>query len=258
MNFTSHIPNQLLEQLATLIGQSGKESNVKQVYDQYLDYVVLSPTLFSLLPSTSSSPSATSNNQRNSFDLLNNPSSSEDLIETEIERISNSLFSAISTIGTVPLIRCPRGNASEMVARKLDNKLRDHLLSTRANSFFNDDKSLERPLLVLFDRSLDLIPMFSHSWTYQALIGDVMDLKLNRVRVDIPENGKIMKKSYDLDYKDFFWSKNAPNPFPQVAEEIDTELTKYKNDANEITRSTGVSDVKDINQVCVSFLLICN
>ena len=35
------------------------------------------------------------------------------------------------------------------------------------------------------------------------------------------------KKTYDLDAKDFFWAKNAQNPFPQVAEEIDLELNKY-------------------------------
>lgn len=34
------------------------------------------------------------------------------------------------------------------------------------------------------------------------------------------------KKMYDLDSKDFFWAKNAANPFPNVAEEIDLELNK--------------------------------
>lgn len=57
------------------------------------------------------------------------------------------------------------------------------------------------------------------------------------------------KKGYDLDSKDFFWARNAASPFPSVAEEIDTELTKYKSDAAEITRSTGVSDVNDITQL---------
>ncbi|TIC16937.1 Sec1-like protein [Wallemia mellicola] len=241
INFTSNIPKQLLEEFASSIAQTGREELIKQVYDQYLDYVVMSPTLFSLLPLSASSSS--------SFEILNNPSSTEDLIEAEVDRISQGLFSVLGTIGSVPIIRCPRGNASEMVARKLDERLRHHLLSTRNSSLFSDDKSLQRPLLILFDRTLDLIPMFSHSWTYQALIGDVLDLKLNRVKVETPENGKLSKKSYDLDHKDFFWSKNAPNPFPQVAEEIDAELTKYKSDATEITRSTGVSDVKDINQV---------
>lgn len=60
---------------------------------------------------------------------------------------------------------------------------------------------------------------------------------------------KEAKKSYDLDSKDFFWTANAPQPFPQVAEEIDAELNRYKADAAEITRSTGVSDVNDVTQL---------
>lgn len=57
---------------------------------------------------------------------------------------------------------------------------------------------------------------------------------------------------YDLDSKDFFWAKNAANPFPQVAEQIDLELNKYKTDASEITRSTGVGDINDLSQMCVA------
>lgn len=85
--------------------------------------------------------------------------------------------------------------------------------------------------------------MISHGWTYQALASDCLEMKLNRVVVQ-PQ-----KKSYDLDSKDFFWAKNAANPFPQVAEDIDTELNRYKQDAAEITRSTGVSDMSDITQM---------
>jgi hypothetical protein len=91
--------------------------------------------------------------------------------------------------------------------------------------------------------------MLSHSWTYQALVHDVLDMKLNRVTVESPENGRLQKKSYDIDSKDFFWAQNAGNPFPQVAEDIDTELNRYKADAAEITRSTGVSDVNDVSQI---------
>lgn len=40
-------------------------------------------------------------------------------------------------------------------------------------------------VLILLDRSLDLVPMLSHSWTYQALIHDVLDLKLNRIIVEV-------------------------------------------------------------------------
>lgn len=99
------------------------------------------------------------------------------------------------------------------------------------------------------DRNIDLVPMLSHSWTYQALVSDVLHMKLNRVTVSSPENGRLTQKSYDIDSKDFFWAKNAGNPFPAVAEDIDTDLGKYKADAAEITRSTGISDVNDVSQI---------
>ena len=118
-------------------------------------------------------------------------------------------------------------------------------------------------MLVILDRNVDLVPMLSHSWTYQALVNDILGMKLNRVSVEVrllssssprssllpssllthltplslplslapsspqaPDGGKMSKKTYDLDAKDFFWAKNAQNPFPQVAEEIDLELNK--------------------------------
>ena len=95
--------------------------------------------------------------------------------------------------------------------------------------------------------------MLSHSWTYQALVHDVLDMKLNRVTVEVrallhsvesrlianqsPENGRLQRKSYDIDSKDFFWEKNAPKPFPQVAEDIDSELGRYV--PNLLYRSIG-------------------
>ena len=94
--------------------------------------------------------------------------------------------------------------------------------------------------------------MLAHGWTYQALVSDCLDMKLNRVLIAAPDKPK---KFYDLDSKDFFWARNAANPFPQVAEEIDAELHKYKQDAAEITRSTGVSNVNDIAQLWVAFIL---
>jgi sec1 family domain-containing protein 1 len=106
-------------------------------------------------------------------------------------------------------------------------------------------------VLLILDRNVDLVSMVSHGWTYQVLVSDCLEIRLNRIVITQPQ-----KKSYDLDSKDFFWQRNAANPFPQVAEEIDAELNKYKQDAADITRSTGVSDVNDIAQLSVSFFPI--
>ena len=108
-----------------------------------------------------------------------------------------------------------------------------------------------RPVLVIVDRTLDLIPMLSHSWTYQSLVHDVLKMRLNRITVETlvdennPSKGST-KKAYDLNSSDFFWARNAGVPFPQVAEDIDAELTKYKEEANEITRKTGASSLDDL------------
>lgn len=98
------------------------------------------------------------------------------------------------------------------------------------------------------DRNVDLVPMLSHSWTYQSLVQDVLQMRLNRITLDADEqdSSSTGKKSYDLNSTDFFWQKNAGAPFPQVAEDIDAELTRYKEDANEITKKTGASSIEDL------------
>lgn len=93
--------------------------------------------------------------------------------------------------------------------------------------------------------------MLSHSWTYQSLVYDVLKMHLNSITVetlvdeDNPSKGRT-KQAYDLNASDFFWARNAAVPFPQVAENIDMELTKYKEDANEITQKTGASSIEDL------------
>lgn len=148
-----------------------------------------------------------------------------------------------------------------MIAAKLDRKLRDHILDSKDNLFNSASSSLKqsaasgvqhsRPVLIILDRSVDLVPMLSHSWTYQSLVHDVLKMKLNRITMELPVDETnpskgVTKKSYDLNSGDFFWAKNAGVPFPQVAEDIDIELTKYKDEASEITRKTGASSIEDL------------
>ena len=93
--------------------------------------------------------------------------------------------------------------------------------------------------------------MLSHSWTYQSLVHDVLKMHLNRITIETPidENNPSKgrtKRAYDLNASDFFWQRNAGVPFPQVAEDIDIELTKWKEDSNEITKKTGASSIEDL------------
>jgi sec1 family domain-containing protein 1 len=168
----------------------------------------------------------------------------------------SGLFSVVVTMGVIPIIRSPKGAAAEMIATKLDRKLRDHILNSKDNLFSGNRPSsssgtpASRPVLIILDRNVDLIPMVSHSWTYQSLVHDVLNMKLNRITIESHDDAnpaKVTKKAYDLTANDFFWAKNAGLPFPQVAEDIDAELTKYKDDAAAITKKTGVTSLEDLN-----------
>jgi len=148
---------------------------------------------------------------------------------------------------TIPIIRCAKGTASEIIAQKIDNKLRDYLLSNRSAKFNNTISSFNRPVLIILDRNIDMTSLISHTWTYVPLIHDVLNMKLNRIVVETDENGQKSKKVFDHDISDYFWKKNLSSPFPKVAEDVDIEINKYKKDVEDVTRQCGVSSLDEVD-----------
>jgi hypothetical protein len=100
-------------------------------------------------------------------------------MENLLDTIANGLFAVCVTLGVVPIIKCPKGNAAEQVAIKLDQKIRDNLRDARNNLFVQENIragqwSVHRPVLVIGDRNLDFTTMLHHTWTYQAMIHDIL------------------------------------------------------------------------------------
>ncbi|KAL4900793.1 hypothetical protein BDW74DRAFT_161075 [Aspergillus multicolor] len=244
VNFLSSVPRPLLEDFASQIATTGTAEHIAQVYDQYLNFIVAEPDLFSL------------GLGNDAYWRINSAKTSDADLDEIVDKIVSGLFSVSVTMGAIPIIRCPKGGAAELIATKLDRKLRDHILNSKDNLFSTNKKSTPgvpsaRPVLIIVDRNVDLVPMLSHSWTYQSLVQDVLQMRLNRITVETPLDesnpaGGVTKKAYDLGSNDFFWKRNAGAPFPHVAEDIDAELTRYKEDATEITRKTGASSIEDL------------
>ncbi|KAK9668225.1 hypothetical protein RND81_13G042700 [Saponaria officinalis] len=225
LNFSSSIPRTLLEDLASGLIRSDTVFRVSKVHDQYLDFVTLEDNLFSLA-------------YGNCYLQLNDPSNGDKEIEEIVGRIVEGLFNVIATLGVVPVIRCPRGGAAEMVAVGLDQKVRDHLLSK--NNLFSEGgnfaASFQRPVLCLFDRIFELAVGVQHDFRYRPLVHDVLGLRLNRVSVRGEKGGM---KSFELDGGDPFWEASGGLEFPEVAVEIENQLNKYKKDVNDVNRRTG-------------------
>ena len=52
--------------------------------------------------------------------------------------LSVMTYVCLSVSGAIPIIRCPKGHAAEMIAERLDKKIRDNLRDAR-NCLFSGD-----------------------------------------------------------------------------------------------------------------------
>lgn len=233
INFTSLINRELLEEFAKKVSISGKSYKIKQVFDQYLNYIVTEPNLFSL-------------NLSQIFTQYNSSNTAEDKIHGLVDVISDGLLSTIISMDIIPVIRAQQNGPAEFVAQQLDLKLREYLSNTRGSTTATSSIQ-QRPVLILLDRNFDLTSMFSHSWIYQCMVSDVFQLQRNTIKIVKYEGEKSTTKNYDVDPKDFFWNKYSQLPFPDVVENADAELNAYKNDAKEVTNKTGISSLYDID-----------
>lgn len=243
INFTSSLSRSLLEEFAKKVALTGKSDRIKQVFDQYLDFIVTEPNLFSL-------------ELKDTYYQFNSPSSTEALINEKIDQISNGIFSSVLTMGSIPIIRANKGGPAELIAQRLDAKLRDHVINTRKLSTHATDihSSLSNGnfVLILLDRNVNLTSMFSHSWIYQCMVNDVFKLERNTIKIekvikDSNGNEKMEMKKFDIEPKDFFWEQNAALPFPNAVENVESELNSYTEDAKQITAKTGYSSIQEID-----------
>lgn len=256
LNFISPISRQRLEDLAAAALQAGCVANIHKVYDQYVNFITLEDDMFVLKHQNSDSLSYYAINRANTQDFE---------MEGIMDSIVDSLFSVFVTLGNVPIIRCPKNTAAEMVARKLEKKLRENLWDARNNLFHMDATqtgtfSFQRPLLILMDRNVDMATPLHHTWTYQALAHDVLELSLNRVIVEddnekaASTGAKSKMKACDLDSRDKFWSSHKGSPFPTVAEAIQEELEQYRSSEDEIKKLKSTMGIDGESEVAFSMV----
>jgi len=233
LNFVTKIDRPLMEDFAKLVVQSGTLETIAGMHDQYLDFVCLEQQLFSL-------------SKNNSYVLYNGSGVSENMIDEAMDDIAYGLFSVVATQGKVPIIRCPRGGAPEMVARKLNRMIAEHPTLLR-----NKSSGLHRPLLVILDRNADLITPVIHTSTYQALIDDMLKHNANRVEFDVTtdpdgKRPKTVQKKFDLDPdQDPFYSRHKFQPFPEAIESNGVELEEVTAKEQSIRSKAGGNDVPD-------------
>ena len=132
------MPRPLLEELATATLESDTVAHVSRVMDQYLNFASVEEDFFSLL-------------LPQSYLRLNSPTTSDSVVEATIDAIVQGLFSAVVTLGAVPILRYKvNGGPAQMVAEQLGRRLYDQL-KAHPQLFARDHAAVgfQRPLLVI-------------------------------------------------------------------------------------------------------------
>ena len=91
VNFLSSIPRPLLEDFAAQIAAAGTSESIAQLFDQYLDFIVGEPDLFSL-----------GMRKENTYWALNSARTKDDELDHVVDRVVSGLFSVVVTMGLLP------------------------------------------------------------------------------------------------------------------------------------------------------------
>lgn len=241
LNFCPKLERADMEELAKLVVQSQSLERIASIHDQYVSYVCLENTLFSL-------------QQTNSYQIINSHTTTEVQMQAFLQETAHGLLSVVASAGVWPIIRSPRNGAPEMVARLLHKLLMEqaHLVqNTNAASEgrgAGNGYGTTRPLLVILDRNADLLTAIQHTSTYQALIDDLLTHKANRVEFDVqpaadaPRSAKPVHKRYDLDPdQEPFYQAQKFRAFPEAIESNSNELQQVteRETAIKTTQSTA-------------------
>lgn len=237
LNFCGGISKKLMKDFAAQVVVTDTVHLVAKVHEQFLDFVSLEHNLFSF-------------RQAGSFVPCHLPNLTEEQAALHVDRIVTSLFSTVVTLGVAPIIRCPKNGMAEHVARALDERLRAYFMHNSSGSGSRAPfSSFQRPVLVILDRTVDLAVMVQHSWTYQAMVHDIMKSDSNNVSfVQKGDEGET-KHSFDLDdERDWFWTENRGKQFAQVAEAVQASMDECKQARKQFDQ-LRMRDNDEINSV---------
>lgn len=251
LNFVSPLPESKLRLIAEAALASDSASKIRKVYDQYLNFIALEDYLFILKES---------DKQSTSFYSINRPNASASDIDRITNYIVESLFSVLVTLQMIPVIRCPKGGPAQILGEKLSKLLKESLRDEGTGLFEekirrSGSQATSRPLLCIVDRTVDMSTPLHHTWTYQALIHDLLDSELNKVQIieaDSKSGDKSKSKIYDLDPGDKFWIEHKGSPFPQVADAVQRVLNEYKkrdDELNNLESKLGLDDKENITSM---------
>jgi vacuolar protein sorting-associated protein 45 len=227
--FTNQLTDDYLQKLA----QYDINMQVKNVQEIYLDYYIINSNVFHL-----NLESCISN-------LDMKPIERWEPYDTQMfDRIYQGLISACLSNRMKPIIKSVKGST---LCQKLGKKLA---------TFFDDNYEFIRKecgqnfngILLLYDRKEDPISPLINQWTYQAQLHEILGIKNNVIELkkgdvnDKPEKYVIS----DVESIDKFYSKYKFADYGTVANAVQQEADKLKNENDMLNKESSIEELRKI------------
>jgi vacuolar protein sorting-associated protein 45 len=227
--FTNQLTDDYLQKLA----QYDINMQVKNVQEIYLDYYIINSNVFHL-----NLESCISNLDMKPIERW------EPYDSQMFDRVYQGLISACLSNRMKPIIKSVKGST---LCQKLGKKLA---------TFFDDNYEFIRKecgqnfngILLLYDRKEDPISPLINQWTYQAQLHEILGIKNNVIELkkgdvnDKPEKYVIS----DVESIDKFYSKYKFADYGTVANAVQQEADKLKNESDMLNKESSIEELRKI------------
>ncbi|KAJ3270376.1 vacuolar sorting protein VPS33/slp1, partial [Borealophlyctis nickersoniae] len=159
--FTSALPDALFDK----IKKSPVAPHIRTLKEMNVDFIACESQVFTL------------EQPQSLFTLYNPPSSSH--VTAELGKIAKRLTSVLATLGEYPHIRYyDPSHSGTNLAAKLAHTVQEELdAMCRLDTDFPPQTEFKRAVLIIADRSLDMVSPLVHEFTYQAMMNDLLVLE---------------------------------------------------------------------------------
>ncbi|EKX73378.1 sorting-associated vesicle protein, putative [Theileria equi strain WA] len=213
--FTNEVNKEFLE----LIAKGDSLELVKGVYEYFVDFYVISDTLFTLNIKDSSGLYAKDVN------FMLNPT---------VSRIVKSIYSLSCLVNQIPTVVCKKGNMLlQTISSRIQAEYNNNTLNLQAilqsYGVYNREcaPATSGCVLLIMDRREDCVTPLLNQWTYQAMIHELIGMNgMNRVSIG----------GSDYILNDDFYGKHVYTEFADVESALDVLIKESKSGTTDVFR----------------------
>lgn len=233
--FTSTLPEDLFQK----ISQSPVSKFIKTFKEANLEFLVVESQVYVV-------DVLLDINAPKSFANLIAPSMAK-YRKPELARIGRQVATLCATIGEYPIVRYSAvsiatsdGPLAKLTSTAIQDQL-DNIYRLDSEAVANDRA---RAILLVVDRSVDLVAPFLHELTYQAMVNDLLDVNAGKYTYQVTDGtGKTVAKTMTLEEEDEKWANLRHKHIADCAKIISTDFKDFVSQ-NQSLREVSKSDPK--------------